>query len=88
MPYCTVLSYPTIDIDANLAMIRDLQLRFPENIIGYSDHTLPNDMKVLELATLIGATILEKHFTHDKTSKEMIIIIQWIKRILTYLCKG
>ena len=64
-----VLSYPTKDIDANLAMIRDLQVRFPENIIGYSDHTLPNDMKVLELATLVGATILEKHFTHDKTLK-------------------
>ncbi|SVE59953.1 uncharacterized protein METZ01_LOCUS512807, partial [marine metagenome] len=30
-------------------------------------HTLPNDMKVLEMATLLGAVILEKHFTHDKT---------------------
>ena len=48
-------------------MIKDLQLKFPEKTIGYSDHTLPNDMKVLEMAILLGATILEKHFTHDKT---------------------
>jgi len=28
---------------------------------------LPGDMKVLETATLLGARILEKHFTYDKT---------------------
>jgi len=62
-----VLSYPTSDEDANLYMIRDLQHRFPENVVGYSDHTLPRDMRVLETAWLLGARILEKHFTHDKT---------------------
>lgn len=36
-------------------------------LIGYSDHTLPKDMKTLETATLLGSLIIEKHFTHDKT---------------------
>ncbi len=62
-----VLNYPTEDYNANLGMIRHLQFKFPEYVIGYSDHTLPNDMKVLEIATVLGASILEKHFTFDKT---------------------
>ena len=61
-----VLSYPTLDQDANLSMISDLRKRYPDNVIGYSDHTLPGDMRVLETAWLLGARILEKHFTHDK----------------------
>jgi sialic acid synthase SpsE len=61
-----ILNYPTNDDFANLGMIKDLQFRFPNKIIGYSDHTLPNKMKILEMATLLGASILEKHFTHDK----------------------
>ena len=62
-----VLNYPTEDRYANLGMIKDLQIKFPSKVIGYSDHTLPNDLKVLEMATILGAVILEKHFTHDKT---------------------
>ena len=61
-----VLNYPTPDKNANLGMIMDLKTRFPDKIIGYSDHTLPNDMKVCEIATLLGSIIIEKHFTHDK----------------------
>jgi len=62
-----VLNYPTSDKNANLGMIMGLKRAFPDKIIGYSDHTLPKDMKVLEIATLLGARIIEKHFTHDKT---------------------
>lgn len=62
-----VLNYPTSDENANLGMIKSLQKHFPRQIIGYSDHTLPGNMKVLEVATLLGAVILEKHFTFDKT---------------------
>lgn len=61
-----ILNYPTKDNNANLSMISDLQNKFPGKIIGYSDHTLPNNMKNLEIATLLGAQILEKHFTHNK----------------------
>ena len=62
-----VLNYPTHDENANLGMIKGLKKAFPEKVIGYSDHTLPKKMKTLEIATLLGATIIEKHFTHDKT---------------------
>jgi len=62
-----VLNYPTPDKNANLGMILGLKEAFPNHIIGYSDHTLPKDMKVCEMATLLGSVIIEKHFTHDKT---------------------
>lgn len=62
-----ILNYPTDDKSANLAMIGDLIQKFPDHRIGYSDHTLPKDMKTLETSVLLGASILEKHFTHDKS---------------------
>tara|TARA_B100001750_G_scaffold242833_1_gene256945 strand:+ start:164 stop:1228 length:1065 start_codon:yes stop_codon:yes gene_type:complete len=62
-----ILNYPTENKNANLGMIKSLQKEFPEHIIGYSDHTLPGDMGVLLSATLLGARIIEKHFTHDKS---------------------
>ena len=62
-----ILNYPTDDKNAHLGMIKDLQKKFSNKIIGYSDHTLPNHMQVLEMATLLGAAIIEKHFTHDKS---------------------
>jgi len=62
-----ILNYPTSDENANLAFIKTLKQKFPNKIIGYSDHTLPKDMKALEISTMLGAAILEKHFTYDKT---------------------
>lgn len=62
-----VLNYPTPDENANLGMIRGLRSAFPDKLIGYSDHTMPADMKVCEIAALLGSVIIEKHFTHDKT---------------------
>ncbi|MFM7769995.1 MAG: N-acetylneuraminate synthase family protein [Bacteroidota bacterium] len=62
-----VLNYPTPDENAHLGMIKDMIASFPNTIPGYSDHTLPKDMHTLEVATLLGATVLEKHFTFDKT---------------------
>jgi len=62
-----ILNYPTDDKNANLAMIQSLKQKFSDRVIGYSDHTLPKNMKTLEVATLLGAQIIEKHFTHDKT---------------------
>mgnify|MGYP003975868449 CR=1 FL=1 len=62
-----ILNYPTKDENANLAMILGLKKNFPRSPIGYSDHTLPGDMKNLETAVLLGASIVEKHFTYDKT---------------------
>lgn len=63
-----VLNYPTPDELAHLWMIEDLRSKYPEYIIGYSDHTIPNrEMSSLTTAYLLGARILEKHFTDDKT---------------------
>ena len=64
-----ILNYPTDDYNANLGMILDLKNKFPDCIIGYSDHTMPKDMRVLEISTLLGARFIEKHFTLDKTLK-------------------
>jgi N-acetylneuraminate synthase len=62
-----ILNYPTADSNANLGMIIDLRRSFPKFISGYSDHTLPDKMDNLITANLLGAVILEKHFTHDKS---------------------
>ncbi len=63
-----ILNYPTPDPQAHLAMITGLQRAYPTYPIGYSDHTLPDDaMTSLTTAYLLGARVLEKHFTHDKT---------------------
>jgi len=62
-----ILNYPTPNENAHLGMIKDLIRKFPDHVPGYSDHTLPGDMDVLQTATLLGATVLEKHFTHDKS---------------------
>lgn len=63
-----VLSYPCKYEDANLNMIRTLQQVFPKLNVGYSDHTLPDEaMTVLSAACLLGARVIEKHFTLDKT---------------------
>ena len=63
-----VLEYPTPYEHAELAVIEHLRRCFPEHPIGYSDHTRPDPaMAVLTRAWLLGATVIEKHFTHDKT---------------------
>lgn len=63
-----VLSYPTKNEDANLNIIRHLKQVYPDIPIGFSDHTLPDPcMTILTTAYLLGAEVIEKHFTLDKT---------------------
>ena len=62
-----ILNYPTENKNANLSMIVNLKDRYPDLLIGYSDHTLPQGMKNIETSVLLGAKIIEKHFTFDKT---------------------
>ena len=61
-----VLNYPTPNKNANLGMIWDLRKKFPNHVPGYSDHTLPQEMEVIHSSVLLGAAVIEKHFTHDK----------------------
>ena len=63
-----VLEYPTPLEDANLLKIASLKRRFPDVYIGYSDHTKPTkDCDVIKTAYNLGAVLVEKHFTLDKT---------------------
>ena len=63
-----ILNYPTEDKNGNLFMIKDLAKHFPDITLGYSDHTLPDKaMTALSMSWLLGAKVIEKHFTHDKT---------------------
>ena len=65
-----VLEYPTPYEHANLLKIKTLVEKFPNCIIGYSDHTKPDVHKdVIKAAYLMGAKVIEKHFTLDKTLK-------------------
>lgn len=63
-----VLNYPTPEKNAQLGYIKTLSKVFPEVTIGYSDHVAPDEtISALEAAMLLGASVLEKHFTHDKS---------------------
>ena len=63
-----ILSYPTEIKEANLGMISDLINSYPNNIVGFSDHTPPTeDFYVQIYSVLLGATFIEKHFTFDKS---------------------
>ena len=47
-----------------------MRKRFPKYIIGYSDHVAPDkELTAIEIAWNLGAQIIEKHFTFDKTKK-------------------
>lgn len=66
-----VLEYPTPYEHANLKKICALKEKFPDAIIGYSDHTKPDsEMAVLKTAYILGAQVIEKHFTLDKGIKK------------------
>lgn len=63
-----VLSYPTDPKNANLRVIETLKRDFPDVRVGFSDHVAPDDtMMTLATAYLLGAEVIEKHFTLDKT---------------------
>lgn len=65
-----VLSYPTAPKDANLRVIETLKKDFPDVRIGFSDHVAPDEsMMTLAVAYMLGAEVIEKHFTLDKKLK-------------------
>lgn len=65
-----VLEYPTPYGHANLNKIVSLKEKFPDLIIGYSDHTKPDqEYSILKTAYLLGAKVIEKHFTLNKSLK-------------------
>lgn len=92
-----VLSYPTDPVNANLRIIETLKRDFPDVKIGFSDHVAPDEtMMTLATAYLLGAEVIEKHFTLDKTLpgndhyhsgdpedfKKAISNFRWIDKVL------
>ena len=62
---CTA-NYPITDNEANLAVINTFKQNF-DMITGYSDHS--SGVGAAPYAVAMGAKVIEKHFTIDKTLK-------------------
>jgi len=62
--HCTV-AYPALDKDLNLHSLSSMIKEFPNNQVGYSDHSLGTIASTSAIA--LGASVVEKHFTTDKT---------------------
>ena len=65
IPLHAVMNYPTARHNAQLGYIIHLKERWSRPV-GYSSHDL--DWEVCLLASSIGAAIIERHVTHQKTS--------------------
>ena len=63
---CTA-SYPAKYEHLNLKVISKLRDMYPENVIGYSGHD--NGIAMAVVAYTLGARIVEKHFTLNRTLK-------------------
>jgi N-acetylneuraminate synthase len=57
--------YPPETADINLLNITGLRKAFPEYAIGFSDHSL--GIELAPAAVALGASVIEKHLTLDKT---------------------
>lgn len=64
----SITNYPTKPEDANLKIIQKLKTVFSDYPIGFSDHT--SGPVVPTAAVALGAKVIEKHFTIDKTLPE------------------
>lgn len=63
----STMSYPTAPQDAHLNRILEFKKYFRHQVIGYSDHTSPDDHMIIpSIAVALGAKVYEKHFTLDR----------------------
>lgn len=62
--HCTT-EYPAPAEEINLKAMNALGAAFPECPVGYSDHSEGHDITVAAVA--LGATMIEKHFTLDRS---------------------
>jgi len=61
-----ITSYPTHPEHVNLKAMQAMMREFPEIPVGYSDHTIGTTACIC--AAAMGAKVIEKHFTYDKTA--------------------
>jgi sialic acid synthase SpsE len=61
--HCTSM-YPTPYKQVRLGALRDLEIAFPDAVLGLSDHSLGN--YACFAAVALGATVVEKHFTSSR----------------------
>jgi N,N'-diacetyllegionaminate synthase len=90
-----VSSYPCNIKDANLKRINSLKKKLKTKI-GYSDHTIGID--ACKLAIMMGANVIEKHFTYDKSrggdhalsadKYDMIKLVEFSKNFRSYYGNG
>lgn len=64
LTHCTSM-YPTPYDKVRLGALKSMARKFPNAVLGLSDHSLGN--YTCFAAVALGARILEKHFTSDKT---------------------
>ncbi len=63
---CTA-AYPAEPEDMNLRVITMFRERYPDLVIGLSDHQ--NGIAMADVAYILGARVIEKHFTLNRSSK-------------------
>lgn len=98
-----VLNYPTEPENANLLAMRSLTDLLVDGMsVGYSDHVPPlgsGQMPQLEIAFILGAVVMEKHFTHNKAlagndhyhamdKDDLARFTRWMKDMKVYLGSG
>lgn len=92
---CTA-NYPIQDTEANINVIRTFKEQF-NILVGYSDHS--EGVGASPYAVALGAKVIEKHFTLDKTMKgpdhrasvspeELRQLVTEIRRVEKYLGDG
>lgn len=79
--------YPTPPEDVNILKLRTLQSKYPNLVVGLSDHTKGSTAAIMAVAC--GASIFEKHFTLDHNlpgpdhwfSETPESLAQWVKDV-------
>jgi len=79
-------SYPANQKEINLNVIPEMIKRYPKNIIGYSGHD--SGIIVSVLAYLLGARIVEKHFTLGRSLKGTDHAMSLEPEGLSKMCNG
>ena len=83
--HCTNV-YPTPPHLVRLGGMQELQEKFPNAVIGLSDHTVNNNACLAAVA--LGASILERHFTDSMDRPGPDIVCSMDPKSLTELIEG